>query len=145
MNSIVVRSVLYDDTATCSHIFEIRNAVFVDEQKVSREEEFDEYEISSIHYLGSINGQPAGTARWRIKSDGIKLERFAVLIEHRKKGVAEAVLKKVLQDTIPLGHEIFLNAQVTAMGFYEKNGFRKTGPLFVEAGIDHYRMTFVRS
>lgn len=144
MNSIFVRSVLCSDSDICNQIFEIRKVVFVDEQEVSREEEFDSFESSSIHYLATLNGQPAGTARWRIKSDGIKLERFAVLYEHRKKGVAAAVLKKVLEDTVPLGHEIYLNAQVTAIGFYEKYGFRKTGPLFVEADIDHYKMIFRR-
>ncbi len=142
MNSLVVRSVLYSESHICSEIFEIRKLVFVDEQQVSREEEFDEFEASSIHYLGLLNGMPAGTARWRIKPDGIKLERFAVLLEQRKKGVAAAILKKVLEDTIPLGHEIYLNAQVTAMGFYEKYGFKSAGPLFVEANIDHFKMVY---
>ena len=142
MNSLTVKSVLYGNSEICNRIFEIRKLVFVVEQQVSDDEEFDEYEASSVHYIGLINGHPAGTARWRIKPDGIKLERFAVLLEHRKKGVAAAVLKKVLEDTIPLGHEIYLNAQVTAMGFYEKYGFKSIGPLFVEANIDHFKMVY---
>ena len=105
----------------CEQIFAIRQTVFVTEQKVSREEEFDEYEKSSIHYLGLIDGIPAGTARWRITEKGIKLERFAVLSEYRMKGVAQAILKKVLEHVIPTGAHLYLNAQVTAVGFYEKN------------------------
>ena len=138
----MVRPVLYSDSEVCSQIFDIRKAVFVDEQLVSAEEEFDEYETSSLHYLGMLNGHPAGTARWRIKADGIKLERFAVLAAFRKKGVAAAVLKKVLEDTIPLRQVIYLNAQVSAMGLYEKFSFKPVGPLFVEANIDHYKMIY---
>jgi predicted GNAT family N-acyltransferase len=142
MNNLTVKSALYSDSGLCEQIFLIRKLVFVDEQQVSREEEFDDYEATSIHYLGMVDGEPAGTARWRIKSDGIKLERFAVLAEQRKKGVASAILQKVLQDTFPLGHEIYLNAQVSAMGFYEKYGFKPVGPLFVEANIDHFKMIY---
>lgn len=127
----------------CEKIFEIRQTVFVKEQKVSREEEFDEYEKTSIHYLGLIDGIPAGTARWRITEMGIKLERFAVLREYRMKGVAQAILKKVLEHVIPTGAYLYLNAQVSAVGFYEKNGFKKEGPMFTEANIDHFKMYYV--
>jgi predicted GNAT family N-acyltransferase len=142
MATIEVKSALFSDKETCNQIFKIRQEVFVDEQKVDREEEFDSYESSSLHYLGLMDGKPAGTARWRITEKGIKLERFAVLKSFRKNGVAAAVLSKVLADVIPSGHRIYLNAQVSAMGFYEKNGFKKEGPMFVEANIDHFVMNY---
>lgn len=142
MATIEVKSALFSDQETCNQIFKIRQEVFVEEQKVDREEEFDGYESSSLHYLGLLDGKAAGTARWRITEKGIKLERFAVLKSFRKNGVAAAVLSKVLADVIPAGHRIYLNAQVSAMGFYEKNGFKKEGPMFVEANIDHFVMTY---
>jgi predicted GNAT family N-acyltransferase len=139
---IRIISCLFGDTDTCRQIFEIRRLVFVEEQQVSREEEFDAFEKSSLHYLGLLNNQPAGTARWRVTADGIKLERFAVLKELRNKGVAAAVLSKVLADIAPLEQRIYLNAQLTAVKFYEKYGFEKVGEIFTEANIEHYKMYF---
>jgi len=48
----------------------------------------------------------------------------------------------VLTDVIPFKKRIYLNAQVTAIGFYERYGFKKEGPMFVEANIDHFVMTY---
>src|SRR5688572_2227508 len=113
---ITVLSCNFSDSETCREIFAIRAEVFVNEQKVDREEEFDVFEESSLHYLGKWQGQPAGTARWRITPKGIKLERFAVLIPLRNKGIAAAVLKKILQDVTLLEKKIYLHAQITAVG-----------------------------
>ena len=135
-----VVSCLFDENDTCNEIFRIRTEVFVVEQKVTREEEFDEFERSSIHYLGTVGGLPAGTARWRITSEGIKLERFAVLKDMRNTGVGTAILKKVLNDVTPSKIPVYLNAQLKAIPFYERHGFRKVGDLFVEANIDHFKM-----
>lgn len=139
---ITVTSCNYVDTEMCNEIFGIRTAVFVKEQQVSREEEFDQFEESSLHYLGKLDGLAAGTARWRITKKGIKLERFAVLLPLRKKGIAAAVLNKVLNDVRPLGKKIYLHAQVSAVEFYEKYGFKKEGPMFTEANIDHFTMFY---
>jgi predicted GNAT family N-acyltransferase len=141
---ITVLSCNYSETAICREIFAIRSEVFVEEQEVDRKEEFDAYEESSMHYLGSLNGKPAGTARWRITNKGIKLERFAVLKPLRNNGIAAAVLENVLRDVVPLGQRVYLHAQVSAVGFYEKYGFKKEGPMFSEANIDHFVMYFDR-
>lgn len=140
--NVEVFNTLYEPNGACRPIFEIRTKVFVEEQQVDRSEEFDGFESGSLHYLGSWDGKPAGTARWRFTEKGIKLERFAVLKEFRNKGVAAAVLQQVLADVIPFKKRIYLNAQVTAIGFYERFGFKKEGPMFVEANIDHFVMTY---
>lgn len=139
---ITVTSCNFSNTDMCIDIFKIRTQVFVEEQQVDKKEEFDDFEVSSLHYLGKLDEQPSGTARWRITQNGIKLERFAVLENIRKKGVAAAVLQKVLEDVKPLGKRIYLHAQVTAVGFYERYGFKKEGPMFTEANIDHYTMFY---
>lgn len=137
---IEVLSGPFSDKQLCEPIFKIRRAVFVEEQQVSEEEEFDVYETSAIHYLGLLDGKPAGTARWRVTESGIKLERFAVLKSCRNQGVAAAVLQKVLNDTTQPGVKIYLHAQLTAQGFYEKFGFKTQGDIFDECGILHYKM-----
>jgi predicted GNAT family N-acyltransferase len=141
---IEVLSGPFSDQDLCEPIFRIRRSVFVEEQQVAEEEEFDEFEKSSIHYLGLVDGQPAGTARWRITNYGIKLERFAVLKIHRNKGVAAAILKRVIHDTLQPGVKIYMHAQLTAQGFYEKYGFKTEGDIFDECGIMHYKMYLAR-
>lgn len=124
--------------------FAIRRQVFVEEQCVSAEEEYDEYETTSAHFLARIDTVPAGTARWRRTSNGVKLERFAVLKEFRGMGVGKALVQAVLNDVFSQQPEpierIYLHAQVTAMPLYAAFGFVPVGPIFDEAGIQHQKM-----
>jgi predicted GNAT family N-acyltransferase len=123
--------------------FEIRRKVFVEEQHVSREEEYDQFENSSTHYLVYDDDKPVGTARWRKTDKGIKLERFAVLKESRNAGAGKAILEKVLEDVMKLDEKIYLHAQITAINFYLKAGFIIEGDEFVEANIRHYKMNYL--
>lgn len=99
-----------------------------------------EYEEESTHFLAIVDGVPAGVARWRKTDNGYKLERFAVLKSYRGNGVAQELIKCVLADLPVDASYIYLNAQVYAMPLYERFGFKKTGPMFDEVGIDHYKM-----
>ena len=114
----------------------IRYQVFVIEQKVPPEDEIDEYEDLSCHFLAKLNDLPCGTARYRITGDGVKLERFAVLNEHRGKGIGSALVEAVLADIkknpAASGKTIYLHSQVDAIFLYTKYGFQKTGELFDE-------------
>jgi predicted GNAT family N-acyltransferase len=125
--------------------FRIREAVFVQEQNVPADEEYDEYETSSRHFLAYADGTtPCGTARWRFTDKGIKLERFAVLKEFRSRKVGSALVQAVLDDVRqhPLsgGKPTYLHAQVTAMPLYAKFGFQPVGDMFLECDIQHYKM-----
>ncbi|GAB4036637.1 GNAT family N-acetyltransferase [Spirosoma gilvum] len=124
--------------------FSIRREVFIDEQQVTPEEEFDEFEDSSTHFLACADATPCGTARWRRTSNGVKLERFAVLSAFRGKGVGKALVQAVLDNVFSQQPEpiesIYLHAQVTAMPLYAGFGFVPVGPMFEEAGIQHYKM-----
>ena len=122
--------------------FAIRQKVFVEEQKVDGDEEYDEYESIAIHYLVFVDDQPAATSRWRHTDKGIKLERFSVLPEFRNKGIGAALVKQVLSDVVPFKKLIYLHAQVAAMNVYARNGFEPIGELFYEANIPHYKMIY---
>jgi predicted GNAT family N-acyltransferase len=122
--------------------FGIRTRVFVEEQHVDPELEYDEYEQAARHYLIYQDDQAVGTARWRETSKGIKLERFAVLPLWRNKDIGKEILKAVLEDTVPSGKRIYLHAQTRAVPFYERAGFIKRGVPFWEAGIEHYLMEY---
>ena len=70
--------------------FEIRRVVFVIGQNCVPDEEYDEHETISSHFLAISNGLSAGTCRYRKTDYGYKLERFAVLKEHRTAGIGAA-------------------------------------------------------
>jgi len=118
---------------------QIRQEVFVEEQQVDPEIEYDEFEESSTHILATIEDTPAGTARWRQTDEGYKLERFAVPEKFRGQGVGAALLVFIL-DQLDDRSKVYLNSQLVAMGFYEKMGFTAVGDIFYEADIPHKKM-----
>ena len=96
--------------------FEIRRQVFVIEQKVNPEEEYDEFENACTHLLARYNGVPCGTARIRKTANGTKLERFAVLAAYRGKGVGAALVEGCLQ-RLEKGAYAYMHAQEHALDF----------------------------
>lgn len=125
--------------------FAVRREVFMKEQKVAEEDEFDVFDLSSAHFLAyEDTDNPCGTARWRKTEKGVKLERFAVLKPYRGKGVGSLLLQHVLEDIAQhpelSAQTIYLHAQTTAVDFYQKYGFQKVGELFYECEIPHYKM-----
>ncbi|RDC62219.1 GNAT family N-acetyltransferase [Adhaeribacter pallidiroseus] len=124
--------------------FTVREKVFVEEQRVPADAEYDIYDKTAHHYLATYNGEPVGAARWRKTEKGIKLERFAVLADYRNLQVGSALLQNVLEDvqtTYP-EHLIYLHAQLPAVAFYSRHGFIKEGEIFSECAIDHYKMVY---
>jgi len=119
----------------------IREAVFVREQQVPPELEYENEDVS-VHYLLFEGGEARATGRWRRTEKGIKLERFAVPASHRGRGYGTILLKRVLKEVLHDHSEVYLHAQLTAVEYYRKEGFRVTGPTFEEAGIIHHRMVY---
>ncbi|MBL7699151.1 MAG: GNAT family N-acetyltransferase [Chitinophagaceae bacterium] len=140
MIDISVKKLLFGDPELAK-AFDIRKKVFVDEQNCPAEIEYQNDDVS-VHFLATCNGEPCGAARWRRTENGIKLERFAVLPLFRKKGVGAHLVKAVLVDLPPDATHVYLNAQLSAVGFYLPFGFRPVGQQFEEAGIKHQQMLF---
>lgn len=118
---------------------DIRTAVFIYEQQVPEDLEWDEFDPVSLHVLAlNSNDQPIGTAR--LLPDG-HIGRMAVLKEWRGKGVGSAMLQRILEESSHRGmQKTMLNAQIAAIKFYEKFGFQVSGEEFMEAGIPHIKM-----
>jgi predicted GNAT family N-acyltransferase len=129
------------DKADLEKVFAIRKTVFVAEQNCPPELEWENEDVST-HFLATVNGLPAGAARWRKTELGYKLERFAVLKEFRGMGVGEALVKTVLADLPDDARYVYLNAQIAAMNLYARFGFVKVGNQFEEAGIQHFKMEY---
>ena len=130
----------YENAELREQAFAVRRIVFVEEQGVDAELEYDENETSAHHYLLYLDSVPVGAARWRETPNGIKLERFAVLLQYRGKGLGDVLVKKVLEDVVPIGLTVYLHSQLKACSLYRRNGFVEEGAIFVEAGIEHYKM-----
>lgn len=118
----------------------IRTTVFIREQQVPVDLEWDEFDMISTHFLAFNNHREAvGTAR--LLPDG-HIGRMAVLKEWRGKGYGSAILKKILKE-LRARHmqKAMLNAQISAVKFYERFGFQQvSGEKFFEAGIPHVKM-----
>lgn len=117
---------------------QIRRLVFIEEQNVPEELEWDEFDDISIHFLVTQDDQLIACAR--LKPDG-QIGRMAVLAAHRNQGTGSSLLQFVLQqaDKTKLD-KVYLHAQETAISFYEKHGFTAVGDIFYEANIPHREM-----
>lgn len=117
----------------------VRETVFVKEQKVPIELEWDALDPQSRHVLAlDADGLPIGTGRL---TPDRRIGRMTVLPHWRGHGVGAAILRRLLDIARGLGHDaVELHAQVDAIGFYERNGFTAWGEAFEEAGILHRHM-----
>ena len=120
----------------------IRIEVFVKEQAVSIEEEWDGLDDDALHLLAvSQTGEPVGTNRMLIHEKTGHIGRMAVMKTWRGQGVGLALMKTMVDIARAQGlRDLFLNAQTYAIPFYEKVGFKAVGDEFDEAGMPHYRM-----
>jgi predicted GNAT family N-acyltransferase len=118
---------------------QVREKVFIEEQRVPAELEWDNTDSDALHLL-ALDGEqrPIGTARLLLSG---QIGRMAVLEPWRRRGVGSALLRRLLAESTKGDYpELFLNAQLSALPFYEKLGFRARGEVFHEAGIPHRRM-----
>lgn len=128
------------DMAIC---FAIRSEVFVKEQKVPIEIEFDDNDSDASHFLlRTSDGQPAGTARLRYADGRAKIERVAIRASHRGKGLGKLLMESIIEKirTDARAARAALGAQVHAIPFYESLGFVVTGDEYMDANIPHKDM-----
>ena len=122
----------------------IRIKVFILEQKVPEELEWDEYDETAWHAVAKSNHQVIGTGRLIINQSNqstAKIGRMAIDPEFRGKGIGMEVLKALINKGKEKGaQEFILHAQTHAIAFYARQGFEPYGPIFDEAGIPHVEM-----
>jgi YbgC/YbaW family acyl-CoA thioester hydrolase len=121
----------------------LRQTVFVEEQKVPAELEWDAADATAVHALARNRlGLPLATGRLLEPEPGVaRIGRMAVRADLRGSGVGRAVLRALLDEARRRGlREAVLHAQLTAAGFYRREGFSPRGAIFEEVGIAHQEM-----
>lgn len=133
------RILISDWCSDRQRLSQIRRVVFIEEQGVPEELEWDDDDAGAIHLLAvDADDAPIGCAR--LLPDG-HIGRMAVLQSWRGKGVGSALLQRALDVARAQGHAIVrLSAQTHAAGFYERHGFIVEGDEYLEAGIPHLAM-----
>ena len=133
----IVRPVPWN--AAREQLHAVRRAVFIEEQHVPEELEWDEADERAHHVLAlADDGTPIGTGRLKLDCH---IGRMAVLKDWRKRNVGSAILELLLTLANNEGcPRVKLHAQTHAVGFYARYGFEVTGGEFEEAGIPHRLM-----
>ncbi|MET7485752.1 GNAT family N-acetyltransferase [Streptomyces sp. NPDC005538] len=141
-----------DDPTDREACFAVRKDVFVVEQGVPQEIEYDAYDDAATHVLAvREDGTPLGTGRLLFgevaaaKTGGDltvgSLGRLAVTKEARGLGVGIALVRAIEDAARARGlAAVDLHAQTHALGFYERLGYEAYGPEFPDAGIPHRAM-----
>jgi predicted GNAT family N-acyltransferase len=122
----------------------VRRRVFIEEQGVDAALEHDEHDGGCEHLIALVDDRIVGAARHRRTERGVKLERVAVLPEVRARGVGRALVLHVIAQ-LPAQAELYVHAQESALGFWERVGFVAEGLTFHEADIPHRLMRLVRA
>jgi predicted GNAT family N-acyltransferase len=122
---------------------DLRVRVFVDEQGVDPEEEVDDLDPESLQIVGVDEQGVIATCRLRDLGGGEwKLERMAVDRRVRRSGVGARLLAGAEREARDRGAaEMVLHAQRQAEAFYASNGYIAEGETFMDANIEHVRMT----
>jgi predicted GNAT family N-acyltransferase len=120
---------------------DIRRRVFIEEQHVPEEIEMDADDAHAFHALAILDGIPVGCGRFVAHGDEVKIGRMAVLPDLRTQGIGREILLYLMRIARERGYRhAVLHAQMTAEGFYLKNGYTPVGEVFEEAGIAHRTM-----
>ncbi|MCW5652425.1 YbgC/FadM family acyl-CoA thioesterase [Hydrogenophaga sp.] len=132
-----------DWTELGEHAARLRTAVFVEEQRIPKELEWDEADAVAVHAV-ALNrlGRPVATGRLLPQEAGAgRIGRMAVDRAVRGTRLGRDVLFALIDAARQRGdRQVLLHAQQSAIGFYERLGFDRQGPVFEEAGIPHQEM-----
>jgi len=125
----------------------IRRQVFIEEQNVSEQEEFDDLDDQSTHIMLYKDNLCVATGRmYREKESIMHVGRIAVSKEFRSFGYGKILMVDMLNRAFQIEdiNEIVISAQCRVICFYEKLGFIKRGSIYLDANIPHVEMTLLK-
>lgn len=133
---------------TVDDMYEIAKArfeVFVCEQEITEEQDFDDKDKKCHHVFLKEDGKIVAYSRIVPKGigyDNVSIGRVLVLKSHRRRGVAQEMMKSCLEfiKTNFDDESVVLSAQLYAKGLYESVGFKAISEVYDEVNIPHVKM-----
>jgi len=122
--------------------FGVRRQVFMAEQNIPEELEFDRQDVEALHMVVKDGERVIGTARVLFLANSqAKLERIAILRSFRRRGLGRGIIS-FLDEELKNREvaQVILHAQCSAAAFYKSCGFEESSSPFWEVGIKHIKM-----
>ncbi|WP_445407108.1 GNAT family N-acetyltransferase [Acinetobacter seifertii] len=121
----------------------IREQVFIQEQGIAPEDEWDDFDATAVHFMAYDKEQPIATARLLPQ---YSVGRVAVLMPYRKQGIGKILMQHIIDyacnQKLPY---LKLSAQTYVTAFYEALGFNVEGEVYQDCGIPHIDMILALS
>ena len=141
MTPATLKFKLYNWNEAKKILIPIRRSVFIIEQLVPEELEWDYWDDKSKHIILTINNIPIGCARLIFLERILLLERIAIIKSKRNQGFGSKLIYEIIKIAKNKKiKEIIISAQIKVLPFYQKIGFIAKGKIFTEAGIKHIKM-----
>jgi len=143
-SGIVIRDV--NNADDLEGAFALREQVFLREQGRDRYTETDDYDKAAHHIVALLDGEVVGTLRLYELHPGdraLKVGRVAVRSDLRGHGIGTKLMLRAHEWADGNYDSVYLHAQISVVGFYEKLGYVTVGEVFDEAGTPHITMRLV--
>ena len=139
MSQFTIRTGRWDELQNDAKL--IREQVFIQEQQIAVEDEWDAEDAVSLHFVVYAQDQPIATARL-LQNNSVG--RVAVLKSHRGAGIGKLLMQQIIQQAKHQQREFLkLSSQVHAIQFYAGLGFNVEGEQYLDCGIPHIDMQLV--
>ncbi len=137
----MITSAFIPGTEDLTEPFAVRREVFIEEQQIPEQEEFDEFETTALHLIVYVDEQTAATGRIWHDGKNFRIGRLAVLKPFRGQKIGDLALRLLLYKAFSSGAQtIEISAQTYIMPLYRKFGFKEYGEEYIEAGLPHIAM-----
>jgi len=144
MTPATLKFKLYDWNNAKKTLIPLRRSIFIKEQLVPEELEWDNLDSEATHVALLFNNDLIGCARLLFIDRIMRLERMAVIKPRRKQGFGTKLVYEIIQIAKKRNiKEIKISSQIQAMAFYQKIGFIEEGKIFIDAGIKHKKMKLI--
>ncbi len=133
-----------DDDLT--EVFDIRRKVYVEEENLSEEAEFDKFDEFCVHAIISVKGKKLGTGRILYDGDSYRISHIAIIKEERGNGYGDFLVRMLIDKAFLSGAQsVIVGAKLNAIKFYEKIGFNKISEVYTDGiGIERIDMEVSR-
>ncbi len=137
----MITSAFIPGTEDLTEPFAVRREVFIEEQQIPEQEEFDEFDTTALHLIVYVDEQTAATGRIWHDGKSFRIGRLAVLKKFRGQKIGDLALRLLLYKAFSTGAQtVEISAQTYIMPLYRKFGFKEYGDEYLDGGLPHMVM-----